>query len=86
MPATGAGIAMTAQSSGAAAPNGPKRFELLEVKAGSIPIQEAIAQQAEVLTKKNRSAATRLWVCTLIRDSLSRPLLSIHTSIQLKLV
>ena len=34
---------MTAQRSGAAAQNGPKRFELLKAKAGSIPIQEAIA-------------------------------------------
>jgi hypothetical protein len=29
---------------------------------------------------------SRLWVCTLIRDSLSRPLLSIRTFIQFKLV
>ena len=43
MPATRAGIAMTAQSSGATAQNGPKRFELLKVKAGSIAIQETIA-------------------------------------------
>jgi hypothetical protein len=34
---------MTAQCSGATAQNGPKCFELLKAKAGSIPIQEAIA-------------------------------------------
>ena len=42
-----AGIAMTAQRCGAAAQNGPKRFELLKAKAGSIPIQEAIAVRAK---------------------------------------
>jgi hypothetical protein len=47
MSAAGAGIAMTAQSCGAAAQNGPKGFELLKAKARSIPIQEAIALRAE---------------------------------------
>src|SRR5437899_7146734 len=47
MTAVGAGIAMTAQRCGAAAQNGPKRFELLKAKAGSIPIQEAIAVRAK---------------------------------------
>src|ERR1700723_4380895 len=47
MPATGAGIAMTAQRSGAAAQNGPKRFELLKAKAGAIPIQKAITVRAK---------------------------------------
>src|SRR5258708_37389993 len=47
MTAVRAGIAMTAQRCGAAAQNGPKRFELLKAKAGSIPIQEAIAVRAK---------------------------------------
>src|ERR1700687_4863207 len=47
MTAARAGIAMTAQRCGAAAQNGPKRFELLKAKAGSIPIQEAIAVRAK---------------------------------------
>jgi len=34
------------QCGGAAALNGTKRFELLEVKARSIPVQEAIALSA----------------------------------------
>jgi hypothetical protein len=38
-----AGILVATQCCGAAALNGTKRFELLEVKAGSIPVQEAIA-------------------------------------------
>src|ERR1035437_1181598 len=42
-----AGIAMTAQRSGATAQNGTKRFELLKVKARSIAIQEAIALRAK---------------------------------------
>ena len=33
---------MAAKRCGATAENGPKRFELLKVKAGSIPIQGAI--------------------------------------------
>jgi hypothetical protein len=37
---------MPAQGSGAAALNGTKGFELLKVKARSIPIQEAIALHA----------------------------------------
>src|SRR5436309_13662930 len=47
MPATRAGVAMTAQRCGATALNGPKRFELLKAKAGSIPIQKAIALHAK---------------------------------------
>src|ERR1019366_8563366 len=47
MPATRASIAMTAQSSGATTQNGTKGFELLKVKARSIPIQETIALCAE---------------------------------------
>src|SRR5207244_4754495 len=47
MTAVGAGIAMAAQSRGATAQNGPKRFELLKAKAGSIPIKEAIAVRAK---------------------------------------
>jgi hypothetical protein len=47
MTAAGAGIAMTAQRCGAAAQDGPKRFELLKAKAGSIPIQKAIALHAK---------------------------------------
>src|SRR2546427_8204556 len=47
MPATRAGVAMTAQRCGTTAQNGPKRFELLKAKAGSIPIQKAIALQAK---------------------------------------
>ena len=42
-----AGIPVATQCCGAAALNGTKRFELLEVKAGSIPVQEAIALSAE---------------------------------------
>src|SRR5882724_10438885 len=47
MTAVRAGIAMTTQRSGAAAQNGPKRFELLKAEAGSIAIQEAIAVRAK---------------------------------------
>jgi hypothetical protein len=47
MTAARAGIAMTAQRSGATAQNGTKRFELLKVKARSIAIQEAIALRAK---------------------------------------
>jgi hypothetical protein len=47
MTAVRAGIAMTAQRCGAAALNGAKGFELLKAKAGSIPIQEAIAVRAK---------------------------------------
>jgi len=47
MTAARAGIAMTAQCSGAAAQNGPKGFELLKAKARSIAIQEAIAVRAK---------------------------------------
>src|SRR5450631_4820605 len=47
MTATRAGIAMTAQSSGATTQNGTKGFELLKAKAGSIAIQEAIALHAK---------------------------------------
>jgi len=39
-------IPVATQCCGAAALNGPKRFELLEVKARSIPVQEAIALSA----------------------------------------
>jgi len=39
-------IPVATQCCGAAALNGSKRFELLEVKAGSIPVQEAIALSA----------------------------------------
>jgi hypothetical protein len=46
MTAARASIAMTAQSCGATAQNGTKRFELLKAKAGSIPIQETIALHA----------------------------------------
>ena len=38
---------MPTEGSGATALNGTKRFELLKVKARSIPIQEAIAVRAE---------------------------------------
>src|SRR5437016_12808810 len=55
MTAVRAGIAMTAQRCGAAALNGAKGFELLKAKAGSIPIQEAIAVRA-----KNRSEERRV--------------------------
>src|SRR5215469_1793302 len=44
--ATRASIAMPAQGGSAAALNGTKGFELLKVKARSIPIQEAIALHA----------------------------------------
>ena len=44
--ATRASIAMSAEGSCAAALNGTKGFELLKVKARSIPIQEAIALRA----------------------------------------
>jgi hypothetical protein len=37
---------MAAQGGSATAQNGTKRLELSEVKAGSIPIQEAIALRA----------------------------------------
>jgi hypothetical protein len=47
MTAVRAGIAMTAQRCGAAAQNGPKGFELLKAKAGSIPIQKTIAVRAK---------------------------------------
>jgi hypothetical protein len=43
MTAAQAGILVSTQGGGAAALNGTKRFELLKVKAGSIPVQEAIA-------------------------------------------
>jgi len=46
MTAAQAGILVATQCRGAAALNGTKRFELLEVKAGSIPVQEAIALSA----------------------------------------
>jgi hypothetical protein len=46
IPATRTSIAMPAQGSCAAASNGTKGFELLKVKARSIPIQEAIALHA----------------------------------------
>src|SRR5258708_3177541 len=46
MSAAQAGIPVTAQCCGAGALNGTKRFELLKVKAGSIPVQEAIALSA----------------------------------------
>jgi hypothetical protein len=36
-------ILVATQCCGAAALNGTKRFELLEIKAGSIPVQEAVA-------------------------------------------
>ncbi len=39
-------ILVATQCCGTAALNGTKRFELLEVKAGSIPVQEAIALSA----------------------------------------
>jgi hypothetical protein len=39
-------IPVATQCCGAAALNGTKRFELLEVKAGSITVQEAIALSA----------------------------------------
>jgi hypothetical protein len=39
-------IPVATQCCGAAALNGAKRFELLEVKAGSIPVQEAITLSA----------------------------------------
>ena len=38
---------MAAQSRGATAQNGTKGFELLKAKAGSIPVQEAIAVRAK---------------------------------------
>src|SRR6516162_1072990 len=41
-----ASIAMPAEGSGATALNGPKSFELLKIKARSIPLQEAIALRA----------------------------------------
>jgi hypothetical protein len=47
MTAARAGIAMATQRCGAATQNGPKRFELLKAKAGSIPIQEAITLHAK---------------------------------------
>jgi hypothetical protein len=46
MSAAQACIPVTTQCCGAAALNGAKRFELLKVKAGSIPVQEAIALSA----------------------------------------
>ena len=47
MTAARAGIAMTAQRSGATAQNGTKSFELLKVKARSIALQEAIALRTQ---------------------------------------
>src|SRR2546422_1819791 len=47
MTAVRAGVAMTAQRCGATAQNGTKGFELLKAKAGSIPVQEAIAVRAK---------------------------------------
>src|SRR5438445_12583267 len=47
MPAARAGVPMAAQSRGATAQNGTKGFELLKAKAGSIPVQEAIAVRAK---------------------------------------
>jgi len=47
MTAARAGIAMTTQRCGAATQNGPKRFELLKAKAGSIAIREAITLHAK---------------------------------------
>lgn len=41
-----ASIPVATQCCGTTALNGTKRFELLEVKAGSIPVQEAIALSA----------------------------------------
>ncbi len=46
MTAVRAGIAMAAEGSGATVLNGAKGLELLKAKAGSIPIQEAIALHA----------------------------------------
>jgi hypothetical protein len=46
MTAVRAGITMAAERCGATAQNGAKGFELLKAKAGSIPIQEAIALHA----------------------------------------
>src|SRR5438034_285251 len=46
MTAVRTGVAMTAQRCGATVQNGAKGFELLKAKAGSIPIQEAIALHA----------------------------------------
>src|SRR5215468_5533638 len=46
IPATRASIAMPAEGGSAAALNGTKSFELLKVKARSIPIQETIALRA----------------------------------------
>jgi len=46
MSAAQACIPVATQRCGAAALNGTKRFELLEVKARSIPVQEAIALSA----------------------------------------
>jgi hypothetical protein len=46
MSAAQARIPVATQCCGAAALNGTKRFELLEVKAGSIAVQEAIALSA----------------------------------------
>jgi hypothetical protein len=41
-----AGIPVATQCCGATTLNGTKRFELLEVKARPIPVQEAIALRA----------------------------------------
>jgi hypothetical protein len=46
MTAAQASIPVATQCCGAATLNGAKRFELLEVKARSIPVQEAIALRA----------------------------------------
>jgi hypothetical protein len=46
MTAVRTGIAMAAERCGATVQNGAKGFELLKAKAGSIPIQEAIALHA----------------------------------------
>ncbi len=43
MSAAQARIPVATQCCGAAALNGTKRFELLEIKAGSIAVQEAVA-------------------------------------------
>ena len=46
MPAAQASIPVATQCCGTTALNGTKRFELLEVKAGSIAVQETIALRA----------------------------------------
>ena len=59
-----ASIAMPAEGSGATALNSPKGFELLKVKAGSIPIQEAIALRA-LRCRPPRGWAESFFVCRL---------------------